>query len=295
MPCWFLFPFVAPLVRRGAACWSAWPVVLGVPLLAFVSYLPVLVYVKTQAVGAPLDNYDAWNKLYFFPPAHIADFYAGVCVSVLAKLHRPRFKRLMESVASDVATSWAIWILAGLFGDLCLVQIALVTLRPRGHDHAELMLLHSETFPIVLFLYITVANGGVGIFTSLFRTPPFTALGKYALYAYLFQEPVGTVMAWLDQSEGFLRFAHKEHGALKFPQPPFGWFQADHYTLYLVTLWIVAGVYAEWIEAPFFDGLASCWGALSSWWAGKRKESGGDLVTGSASSGKSTGQTAKEL
>ena len=43
--------------------------------------------------------------------------------------------------------------------------------------------------PIALYLYSSVVSGGKGLSTAFCRWPALVSLGRYALYAYLFQMP----------------------------------------------------------------------------------------------------------
>ena len=37
--------------------------------------------------------------------------------------------------------------------------------------------------------------------------------------------------------------------------------KADSFVLYLMTLWLLAGLYTEWVEAPVAAAIASLWRA----------------------------------
>ena len=128
---------------------------------------------------------------------------------------------------------------------------------------SDASLYHTATLPIALYLYSSVVSGGKGLSTAFCRWPALVSLGRYALYAYLFQMPYAEFYAWAASGGS--------HFELQQPNvPPWRAFHTDSFTLYVVSLWLLCGLYAEFIESTVVDALPSLWRCC-------RRTSGGEL------------------
>ena len=100
VPSWLLFPFAAPLIRLGMRR-HLLAALVALPLLSALSVLPVSYTMRQPGFDRPDAN--PANLMFYFPPANLADFYAGACAAALAKLHRPTVARLLAVTTAPPA------------------------------------------------------------------------------------------------------------------------------------------------------------------------------------------------
>jgi hypothetical protein len=253
---WFLFPFAAPLFRylKGTP-WPfsiikipAWPVMALVPLLALLAYMPVLILLgETSTVdGVRFSGGIGYyrNILEYTPQAWMPDFFCGVASATVAKVLKPSLSKYLERPASAgfVQKYLAPFSMSmAVDGMACLVIF--FTLRVVGEDGADnqsglaVIVYHSATFPISMWYLLSVASGGYGLSTMLFRSAPLVSLGRYALYVYVFQEPFVYIMNTIFTG-ATTTSAHLD---------------GDLFLWYVMCLWFFSAIYAEYIETPFVD------------------------------------------
>ena len=270
VPSWLLFPFIAPLLRQAARLGGV-PLALLVLILCLLSYLPVATVMSWPGFDKPDSN--GGNLMFYFPPANLADFYAGAAAAALAKLHKPAVTRRLG--VPDVGAKqpqpqqqqqqqqqqrlgahggllagwrrrWApiAW---GLTTDLCMGLF--IKLAAHGvSDHAgEMALYHSSTLPVACYLYLSVASGGLGLTSGFLRHASLVALGEYALHVYLFQEPFAQLFAYCLGTEGKLEG--------QFSTTPWRALRSDAFVAYVVALWAVSGAYVAWFEGAVLGVL----------------------------------------
>ena len=273
VPCWLLFPLFLPILRACNRLPSGWPLWMLLLLLCGISHLPVQALIKEDPPPKQMPNY-----MMYFPPAQFSDFFAGAVAAALAKAHQPWFQRWLAAPATPAA-SWRarlqqLWptFFITLLVDSCVLAMGFVIFqRVAVGDRAvnatvrraDASLYHSATLPIALFLYSSVVSGGKGFSTAFCRWPALVSLGRYALYAYLFQMPYAEFYAWA--------VSGGSHLELQQPNvPPWRAFHTDSFTLYILSLWLLCGLYAEFIETPLVDALPALWRCC-------RRVSGADL------------------
>ncbi|KAL3913046.1 MAG: hypothetical protein SGPRY_008124, partial [Prymnesium sp.] len=203
IPCLLLFPFFVPITRFCSTPRRSWLLWLLLLSLCAASYLPVHLILNQPHI--PLHPS---NSLFTFPPAQFADFFAGATAAALAKRHRPLLRRFLApsstsaSLFPDVVHHWWRRALTSLLSDACIVAMGFVIFQPVyqgdiAHDQhnrsvpemirSDASIYHAATIPIALYLYLSVASGGLGLFAALCRHPALVSLGPYSLYAFLFQ------------------------------------------------------------------------------------------------------------
>lgn len=248
VPSWLLFPFAAPLIRLGMRRHLGWPLLVALPLLSALSVLPVSYTMRQPGFDRPDAN--PANLMFYFPPANLADFYAGACAAALAKLHRPTVARLLAVTTAPPANYttilWAwrhraeiVWAWAA---DIAIYTFVRTALRAMAGAAAETALYHSATLWVASYLYLSVSSGGLGMSTGFLRCVPLVSLGEYALHVYLFQEPFAQLFARALSDSG--RLDHQ------WSTSPWQSMHANTFVLYLVALWSLAAAYVHWMEGP---------------------------------------------
>ena len=144
---------------------------------------------------------------------------------------------MLVSIAADVV------LLLG-FGWIAVSPIPRESISVTNQHETQLY--HAATLPFAIYLYLSVATGGLGLTTAFLRTAPLAALGGYALYAYLLQEPWSVIFSSLAGAP----LGHLQNQTPN--TPPYRDFMADSFTFYLITLWLLAGLYTEYVETPMF-------------------------------------------
>ncbi|KAL3894945.1 MAG: hypothetical protein SGPRY_013663, partial [Prymnesium sp.] len=200
IPCWLLFPLFIPVARACKRFPGSFPLWTLLLLLCGVSYLPVLSALKRNPLPVNLNNY-----MWYFPPTMLCDFFAGASVAALAKAHQPSLKSWLALPSGPHRPLHRVLrrLLVSLLVDASLLSLGFLLFQPlpEGDDEnarkQNASLYHLATLPIALFLYGSVASGGLGLLAALFRWPAFVAIGRYSLHAYLFQMPLAELYAYI--------------------------------------------------------------------------------------------------
>eukprot|EP00448_Togula_jolla_P015637 CAMPEP_0170583628 /NCGR_PEP_ID=MMETSP0224-20130122/8239_1 /TAXON_ID=285029 /ORGANISM="Togula jolla, Strain CCCM 725" /LENGTH=356 /DNA_ID=CAMNT_0010906973 /DNA_START=145 /DNA_END=1212 /DNA_ORIENTATION=- len=241
LPSWILYPLMNRIVgeveRRGG---SFALVVLGMMTWA-VSFGPSLVRFIKQDYWLTLQDH---NYSYLWPPAQIADFTLGVVTASLALRQANKEDALAEYEAPSNGAHLEDrdriknHVLRGRMADLSvLVVFLLVIFAPSSGFRIgwEPLFDHGVSIFLAMFLYGAAAGNGAGHFAKLTSHQALRGLGAYSFEVYLFQYPVNRLyMIWGRET------AHQS---------------AEVFMAFFLNLWLVAGLYAEFIEAPLVRWL----------------------------------------
>lgn len=149
--------------------------------------------------------------IHVWPPPHIADFFVGVIAAKLSAVAPPQ---------------------TGLPGDMILAfALAFVFLAP-SLDSLEPLWTHALAPVTASVLYYSMAPSSRC--AQLFKCPVFASLGRYTLEAYLFQYLVRCAIVFLDGRWSI--------------HLPFE--SAEVFIMFMMVLWLGAGLYAEWVQWP---------------------------------------------
>merc|ERR1712217_94499 len=97
---------------------------------------------------------------------------------------------------------------------------------------------HGLALAYVAFLYGSVSGGGAGLAARLLGHKSLAALGEYSFEVFLFQYPVHEICVSIGDITGI--FDMKPDGSNT------NW---EGFMFFFLVLWIVAGLYAEFVEA----------------------------------------------
>lgn len=169
------------------------------------------------------------NYAYVWPPSQLADFAVGATAASLARLH--------GSESSGGPGSW--W--RGCLADVALALILVaITCVPYSGYHVgwEPLFNHALAPVLATFLYGSSADGCSGIAAWVLSRRPLVRLGKYSFEIFLFQQPLFSAfeVLWI---AGLNEVAPK-------------WCLG---VLFMITLFVLSGLYAEHLEAPFVQWL----------------------------------------
>jgi len=241
LPSWILYPLMNGIVgeveRRGG---SFALVVLGMMTWA-ISFGPSLVRYIQQDYWLTLHDH---NYNYLWPPAQIADFTLGVVTASLVLRQANKEDALAEFQAPDDGAllegrnCMNNHVLRGLMADFSLLVVfLLVVFTPTSGFQVgwEPLFDHGVSIFFAIFLYGSAAGNGAGNFAKLTSQKALRAAGAYSFEVYLFQYPVHKLYFIWDKET-----AHNS---------------PEVFMTFFLSLWLVAGLYTEFIEAPIVRWL----------------------------------------
>mmetsp|Transcript_67438 Transcript_67438/g.135383 ORF Transcript_67438/g.135383 Transcript_67438/m.135383 type:complete len:273 (+) Transcript_67438:313-1131(+) len=240
--------------------------------LWIVSFGPIVVLFAAQGFRLTWAQY---ATDFLWPPAQLADFMIGAAAAAIALRHAEQdhvargscASALMAEEAGSSSSSafsgtstdsdassgglvcWASWAHCTALQRACrhscsralladasfAIMAAAVLLSPPPATHAECqtdwnaLFSHEWALAIAAFLYGSAPAGRGGLFAQLLSHKALVALGAYSFEVYLFQWVLVAIFhcifdEWPLSSEVFMAF--------------------------LLTLWLVSGLYVEWVAAP---------------------------------------------
>lgn len=223
IPCWLAYPFTRRLIDRVDSCGGSWALMLFLLALHAVSFGPLACLYFLQ------DGQLMWGQFatdFMWPPSQLADFVIGVGAAFLTRKHESDFANLC----------WP-----GLLADVsCVGVVALVLCMPIPGTHAECernenaLLTHGVAPILAIFMFGSSISGG--LIARLLSHEALVALGGYSFEVYLFQWPLVSIFHYFFQ---------------QWPLP------TDAFMAYLLLLWIIAGLYVEFLAPPMVRWLRS--------------------------------------
>ncbi|CAK9053819.1 Hypothetical protein SCF082_LOCUS29287 [Durusdinium trenchii] len=219
LPSWLLYPFLRILVARLEGRPGA--LVMWMLVVYAISFGPLLSLYLLQ------DGHLNWGQFattFMWPPAQLPDFALGVLASEL-------------SAALPSCSGCSGWCRA-MLGDAALLGFAAaVVMLPSPSTHAEcqtdsnVLLTHGGSLAIALFIFGSASGSCLAY---VLRHPALVSLGKYSFEVYLFQWPLQALFRRL----------------CRFPTP-------ETFMAFLLLLWLLSGLYVEFIAAPLTRCLRS--------------------------------------
>eukprot|EP00927_Polykrikos_kofoidii_P079355 TRINITY_DN76145_c0_g1_i1.p1 TRINITY_DN76145_c0_g1~~TRINITY_DN76145_c0_g1_i1.p1 ORF type:complete len:403 (+),score=36.57 TRINITY_DN76145_c0_g1_i1:70-1278(+) len=230
LPAWILYPLVTRVVRVVQESFGFSALVLMACFLWIVSFGPSVLIIMRHGRMTLTDN----SFTYYWPPSQLADFFIGVVFAAMAR-HTASAPRTQNKTVTRLQISVAS--LKGWLADFMVVIVLVLSAGLNYSDYkegTEPLYNHGLVPFLAWFLYLSVDGGGSGCMARLASHRAIVKLGGYSFMVFLFQSPVHIVFALLeprlsDSCEGFMAF--------------------------FITLWFVAGVYAEQVEAPIVRWL----------------------------------------
>ncbi|CAE8582396.1 unnamed protein product [Polarella glacialis] len=226
IPSWLLYP----LMRKAAT--GVEDVAGGVGLATL---LLLLYGVSSGPLLAQLIQHGSvsyrqgfWSQTW--PPATMPDFAIGVVAALAAQRHH------------DWGSRWR-WLLA----DVALLgAVALCLFIPSSgyREGWEPLFNHSLAIAFAAFLYGSSAGGGSCITAQLLGHEALVALGEYSFEVYLFQYPVHEIFVALGDVSGMFSMKVAGNNA-----------NYEGFMAFFLGLWLVSGLYAEFVEAPLIGWL----------------------------------------
>jgi hypothetical protein len=244
---------LTPLVRllgRPPVGPKGWPLMLLLPVMAFISYMPViecLVEIGADHNGTLGGSW--YNYIENAPQAEMPDFYCGVIAAAIAKLYYKPVTKWFDATTAE--HSFMRRYLAPLGCALAADGMVAITFwrilhyvpedsNEADYDWLYVINYHSATLPISLFFLITSVTGGCGLTCRLLKTPALVSIGRYALYAYVFQIPASRLF----------------YGALMGgPTDEEFKLDGDMFMWFIVMELGVVAAYAECIEEPLANAI----------------------------------------
>jgi peptidoglycan/LPS O-acetylase OafA/YrhL len=248
---WVLFPLVVPFVRaltRPPCGPRGWPIALLLPVMAFVSYIPVLGLISeldlTYHNGMWIHNGSlsgSWgNVIQDSPESQMPDFFCGVGVAALAKIYKPVFDKWIG--AQEPMRKFGVKLLLGLVSDGLIAIVFHIIITPDGtygddvdYWFKRVSCYHTATLPLSLFLLLCTLSDGAGITGQILRWKPLVDLGRYGLYIYVFQSPSASLYNDIFDPDSTGRAQ----------------LNGDAFLFFFVSLTAFSAVYAEYIEETF--------------------------------------------
>lgn len=229
MPSWILFPVTKRVLSSIERLYGVRGLLWTFFLLWCVSLGPSLMIFGLQGHITNVQH----NLAYVWPPSQVPDFMLGMIAAMLARHEAPSWQVNQGLVLSD----WE----RGFLADVALIGVfAAVLLIPSSgyHEGWEPLFNHALAPLLGIYFYGSAAAKGAGLSACLLTLPPLAQLGKYSFEVFLFQQPL------------FSAFEVLWIGGLNEILPK--WVLA---VAFMVTLYLLSGLYAELIEAPFVRWL----------------------------------------
>lgn len=231
IPSWLLYPWSRKLVAESEALGMRWLVALA-SVLWLLSFGPSLYMFLSQGGRLTLLQH---NYVYVWPPSQMTDFVIGMVAAALVRRHdtsRGAFGSPTANSADFPSTR-----LRGFIADIaCAIILASVVIVPSAgyHVDADALFDHALAPAIAAFLYGSATSGGNGIVAHLLVTGPLPALGRYSFEVFLFQQPLFSAfeVVWIAGLNELI---------------PIGFVGAA----FCVTLYILSGLYAEFVDIAF--------------------------------------------
>eukprot|EP00930_Biecheleria_cincta_P017226 TRINITY_DN13757_c0_g2_i1.p1 TRINITY_DN13757_c0_g2~~TRINITY_DN13757_c0_g2_i1.p1 ORF type:complete len:454 (-),score=58.56 TRINITY_DN13757_c0_g2_i1:21-1328(-) len=242
MPSWLLYPVSKRLLWLVEVRGGTEGLLLLLLGLWTCSLAPSLVVFSLQ--GGYLSNRQH-NYAYVWPPSQLADFAIGMVAASLARRHEPGAGSAGDARGAVLMTNSQV---RGFMADCSMAFVfAAVLLVPSSgyHEGWEPLFNHALGPLLAAFLFGSTAAGGSGVLAWLLSARPLARVGKYSFEVFLFQWPFFSTfeIIWLAGLDELLPI----------------WTLA---ATFMVVLYIVSGLYAEFVEAPFVKWLR---GATESW------------------------------
>jgi len=242
LPSWLLYPLTREALARVEARGGGVGLVAVAVALWVVSFGPIVVIFAAQGFHLTWAQY---ATDFLWPPAQLADFMIGAAAAAIALRHNSNGGEeddIDGKALQKLSCCSRAWPAArALMADAAFVaMVATVLLAPPPKTHAECqtdwnaLLSHEWALAIAIFLYGSAPAGYGGLAARLLGHKALAALGTYSFEVYLFQWTLvaifhAAVGQWPLSSEVFMAF--------------------------LLTLWLVSGLYVEWVGAPLTCAL----------------------------------------
>lgn len=253
LPSWLLYPVTCRAVETVERRAGSVGLLCAATCLWLLSFGPVLLLFWRQH-GRLSNVQGMWS--YIWPPAQMPDFLIGVVAAALARRRavqpQPEAAAACGDTSSDSSEGsptslrprcWANGG-RGLLADACVAVIAAIVFATPPSDaprqNVEVLFYHGLSPLMALFLYASSYEGGCGMVARLMRHEALVACGEYSFEVYLFQYPLHEVfVAWGDVAGTFdMRNAAHTHQT-----------NSCGFMAFFLSLWLVAGLYAEWVES----------------------------------------------
>lgn len=222
VPSWLLYPLLRKALAMVEACGgTAALLAFGVVLWAL-SIGPAATLFISQGYWISNEQ-GVWD--YVWPPAQLPDFALGAVAASVALRHRGSGDRVRGTLA-DVS------VLA--IGAICLLVPAMGV-----REGGEPLFNHGLAPLLAAFLYGSAA-GGAGLVARLMRHDALVGLGAYSFEVYLFQHPLHELWVAIGDVSGAytMRSPDATHNT-----------SSCAFMVFLLSLWLGAGLYAELVEA----------------------------------------------
>jgi hypothetical protein len=252
---WVFFPIFTPLIRvlgKPPVGPKGWPLMLLIPIFAVISYIPVweclheIGWTHNGTLGGSWYNY-----IENAPQAEMPDFYLGCIAAAVAKMYKPQVTKYLESTTSEHSL-WRRFVAPLACHLACDAMAAIVIWRSlhyvpndseeSDYDYLYVENYHAASLPIALYFLFSTVTGGYGIMTVMLKSAPLVAIGRYALYIYVFQIPISRLF----------------YGAFNGgPTEDDIKLEGDQFFLFVIIEGAFAAAYAECLEEPFANGVSS--------------------------------------
>ncbi|CAE8714801.1 unnamed protein product [Polarella glacialis] len=246
IPSWLLYPFTRRLVDGVDSRAGTPGLVLLIAALHALSFGPLLLLFLLQGFKLTWVQY---ATDFFWPPSQLADFAIGVVAAALAQKSaipdncREEGHREAEETGALHGYSWQ-----GLLADLSFFGTAAVVIwmpppanRAECETNESALLTHGLALPIAAWLALSVHGGLVA---RILSHQALVALGNYSSEVYLFKWPLVALF---------------HHVFQQWPLP------LDVFMAFLLLLWLLSGVYVEFLAPPLVRHLRASLELFIDW------------------------------
>lgn len=220
---WFVFPWLKAAAVR-LPRWGVGPALVSSYIVAM---LPALAYMASDQTK---NDTLVFNGIYYFPPFRVAEFFMGMLLAEM--LRRKMFTSWKGwGVLADIATAIVMWAVAS--------KSLFSTVNDMDYSRRNFEAYYISGFsPLIgIVLFGTSTDHGLThnlIIGKLADTSALKGLGFYTFQVYLFQDPLHRLFS---NAFGF----------------GLGDWSGDVLCVYVMALWLLAGIFTNYVETPFYS------------------------------------------